>query len=113
MLSSLVRPQFFLTALILFTLYAMFSCKGCPNNFTTASARGLSLHQNKCPVYARRTEDIFNARKTLGSQRLKQRSTLQARKLRLLESDGVSATNTVSYPRQCMFKCTCQNLYHD
>lgn len=105
MLSPPVRSQFFLTALILFTLYVMFSCKRCPDNFTTDSARGLSLHQNKCPIYAHQTEDIFNARKTLGSQRLKQRSTLKARKLRLLESNASTATNTVRYLYQHMFNC--------
>ena len=34
MLSPPVRAQFFLAALILFTLYVMFSCKHCPDNFT-------------------------------------------------------------------------------
>jgi hypothetical protein len=105
MLSPLVGPQVFLAALILFTIYAMFSCKRCPDNFTTDSARGLSLHQNKCPIYARRTEDIFNARKTLGSQKLKQRSTLKARKLRLQESDAAPATNTVGCRYQILSTC--------
>ena len=114
MLSFLVHPQFFLAALILFSLYAMFSRKCCPDNFTMDSVWGLSLHQNKCPISLAKL-DIFNAWKTLGSQKLKQRSTLKAHKAWLLESDAATATNTVRYFHQRMFKfnCTCQSLHFD
>src|SRR6266567_5763283 len=87
-----------LSVLLLFFSLAMFTCKHCPNNFTTDSSRGLSLHQKKCSAYIRQTQDIFSARKTLGSQKLKQRSTLKAWKLRLQDGDdarGPGTENTV------------------
>ena len=64
----------------------MFVCKQCPEKFSTDSSRGLSLHQKKCSGYIRQTENILNVRRTLGSQKLKQRSTLKARKLRLQDN---------------------------
>lgn len=92
-----------LGVLLLVSALVMFTCKQCPENFATDSSRGLSLHQKKCPAYIRQTQDIFNARRTLGSHKLKQRSTLKARKLRLQDvDDSTGAENMV--PSMVIFR---------
>lgn len=81
-----------------FSALSMLTCKQCPENFKTDSSRGLSLHQNKCPAFIRQTQNIFNARRTLGSHKSKQRSTLKDRKRRLQDNDAtvqVGAENRV------------------
>jgi len=90
--------------LLLLSVLVMFTCKQCPKNFTLDSSRGLSLHQKKCPGYICQTQDIFNAHRTLGSQKLKQRSTLKARKLRLQDGDDATgAENTVCHSCYVLF----------
>lgn len=89
-----------LGVLLLLSALAMFTCKQCPDHYTTDSSQGLSLHQNKCPAYIRRTQDIFTARKTLGSRKLNRRSTLKAWKLHPQDADHVGAADVQNTVRR-------------
>jgi len=81
------RPKLivFSLSLFLFTLsvWFMFPCRHCPEQFGALSARGLTQHQRKCQGFLKHEAEANQRRKTTAASYKVRRTRLKDRKARL------------------------------